>query len=155
MDKKLYRSSTNAMLGGVCGGLGEYLGIEPTLVRLLFVLLALSSGAGVLLYLAMWLIVPLEGSTTGTTWQQTLRQGTQEMADKARALGEELRKTTHNQSPSQASLVVGGLLVALGVVFLLQNLNLPGLWWFNMGMLWPLLLVVGGIALLLRRSKEK
>ena len=59
-NKKLYRSKSDKMLGGVCAGLGEYLGIDPTLVRLGFVLLALLAGHGILVYLIMWIVVPLE-----------------------------------------------------------------------------------------------
>ena len=58
--KKLYRSRENRMLGGVCGGLGEYFDIDPTLVRLLFILGAFLGipGALVLIYLVMLIIVP-------------------------------------------------------------------------------------------------
>ena len=59
--KKLYRSRTDQMIAGVCGGLGEYLGIDPTLIRLAFVLLLLFGiGSGRLVYLVMMLLVPLE-----------------------------------------------------------------------------------------------
>ena len=58
MERKLVRSQTDSMLAGVCGGLGEYLAIDPTLVRLLFVLLALTGGHGVLLYLILCVIMP-------------------------------------------------------------------------------------------------
>ena len=61
MTKKLYRSQTDSMLAGVCGGLGAYFNIDPTLIRILFVLSTIFSGAGILVYLAMWLIVPEEG----------------------------------------------------------------------------------------------
>ena len=61
MDKKLYRSRKNKMLCGVCGGLGEYLGIDPTVVRLLVVLLRLSSvGMGVIIYFVAAFIIPEE-----------------------------------------------------------------------------------------------
>lgn len=60
MSKKLYRSRTDSMLAGVCGGLGAYFDIDPTLIRLLFVLSTLFSGLGILIYLAMWFIVPEE-----------------------------------------------------------------------------------------------
>ena len=61
MDKKLYRSRKNKMLCGVCGGLGEYLGIDPTVVRLLVVLLSLSSvGMGVIIYFVAAFISPEE-----------------------------------------------------------------------------------------------
>ncbi len=57
--KKLYRSTTNKMLCGVCGGLGEYFNIDPTIVRLLCVLLGLS-GAGLLAYIIAAIVIPLQ-----------------------------------------------------------------------------------------------
>ena len=57
--KKLYLSNTDRKIGGVCGGLGEYFAKDPTLFRVIFVVLTLLSfGLGIILYLAMWLIVP-------------------------------------------------------------------------------------------------
>jgi phage shock protein C len=56
--KKLYRSRNDKMLAGVCGGLGDFLGLDPNLVRLMFVLLAILGGHGVILYLIMCIIVP-------------------------------------------------------------------------------------------------
>ena len=58
--KRLYRSRTDRMIAGVCGGLGEYFGIDPTLVRLLFVFAALFYGPGILAYLILMLVVPEE-----------------------------------------------------------------------------------------------
>ena len=63
--KKLYRSRTERWLAGVCGGLGTYFGIDPTLVRVLLVILALTFGSGFLIYLVLWLIIPLEPETMG------------------------------------------------------------------------------------------
>jgi phage shock protein C len=60
MQRRLYRSRTDKILGGVCGGLSEYSGVDPTLVRLVFVILALAGGPGILIYLIMWLITPLQ-----------------------------------------------------------------------------------------------
>ncbi len=57
--KKLYLSDTNKKIGGVCGGLGEYFDIDPTLVRVVFILIALLSlGLGVIAYILIWVIVP-------------------------------------------------------------------------------------------------
>lgn len=58
--KKLYRSRDNRMIFGVCGGLAKHLGIDPLLVRLFFVLLVFANGIGLLLYLILFLLVPLE-----------------------------------------------------------------------------------------------
>lgn len=57
--KQLYRSTNNKMLAGVCGGLGEYFNLDPTLIRIGFVLLALPGGfPGVIPYIAMAIIIP-------------------------------------------------------------------------------------------------
>jgi len=57
MSKRLYRSTKERMLGGVCGGLGEYFDIDPTIVRLIAVIFALT-GTGILAYIIAWLIIP-------------------------------------------------------------------------------------------------
>jgi phage shock protein C len=62
--KKLYRSRTERWLAGVCGGLGNYFGVDPTLVRVIFVILSLTFGSGFLIYLVLWLIIPNEPETT-------------------------------------------------------------------------------------------
>jgi phage shock protein C len=58
--RKLYRSKTNRQLAGVCGGLAEYFNMDATLIRVLFVVLAVLGGSGIVLYLALWIIVPKE-----------------------------------------------------------------------------------------------
>jgi phage shock protein C len=58
--RKLYRSRTNRKLAGVCGGLAQYFNIDVTLLRVLFVVLAVVGGSGLLLYLALWILVPYE-----------------------------------------------------------------------------------------------
>jgi len=56
--KKLYRSRSNKMIGGVCGGLAEHFNMDPTLVRIIFVALAVLGFSGGLIYLIMWAVVP-------------------------------------------------------------------------------------------------
>ena len=58
--RKLYRSRTNRKLAGVCGGLAQYFNIDATLIRVLFVVLALLGGPGIVIYLLMWIIVSEE-----------------------------------------------------------------------------------------------
>jgi phage shock protein PspC (stress-responsive transcriptional regulator) len=60
MDKRLHRSRTEKMVAGVCGGLAQYFNIDPTIVRLLWVVITIMGGAGILLYVVLWIIVPLE-----------------------------------------------------------------------------------------------
>ncbi len=58
--KHLYRSRTNRVIGGVCGGIGEYFGVDPTLIRLAWVLFVFAGGSGVLAYIVCWIIIPEE-----------------------------------------------------------------------------------------------
>lgn len=60
MSKKLTRSTSDVMIAGVAAGVADYLNIDPTLVRLLFVLLALGGGHGLLIYFILWLVMPQE-----------------------------------------------------------------------------------------------
>lgn len=58
--KRLMRSKRERMIAGVCGGLAQYLGLDPTVVRLIFILLSIAGASGVLIYLVLWLIMPEE-----------------------------------------------------------------------------------------------
>ena len=61
MTKRLYRSRKDKVIAGVCGGLAQYFNIDPVIVRVIFVLLVIPGGLpGLLPYLIMWVIVPLE-----------------------------------------------------------------------------------------------
>ena len=59
-NKRLFRSNNDKMIAGVCGGLAKYLGMDPTVVRLIFLLLLMLGGNGFLIYLIMWIVVPAE-----------------------------------------------------------------------------------------------
>jgi len=56
--KRLYRSGKKKVLGGVCGGIAEYFNVDPTIIRLLWVLFFLAYGAGILAYIVAWTIIP-------------------------------------------------------------------------------------------------
>jgi len=147
-ERRLTRSQTNRMIGGVCGGLGEYLGIDATFVRLFFVLLAFGEGAGVLIYFVLWMILPVEGSPQGDIGANVNR-GAQEVSERARELGESLRQGP-GASSQQISLIVGGALILVGAIYLIDNLNLAWLGWLRFNVLWPAMLILGGVILLLR-----
>ena len=58
MERKLFRSTENRILGGVCAGLGEYFDIDPTIVRLVSLALFFAAGSGLLCYVIGWIIIP-------------------------------------------------------------------------------------------------
>lgn len=151
MDNRLFRSRADAKLGGICGGLAAFVRIDPTLVRVFFILLALANGIGILIYLMLWFVVPVEGqdvSASATSMQATA----QEIAEKARGFAEDVRNTAQGQG-RQAAQLIGLGLVVLGAVFLLQNLGIYWLRWIRFDVLWPLILIAAGLALLYRRVR--
>jgi phage shock protein C len=62
--KRLYRSETDKVIAGVCGGLSEYFNIDPVIIRILFLLIALPGGISILVYFVFWIAMPLK-STIG------------------------------------------------------------------------------------------
>jgi len=60
VQKRLYRSKKNRMIGGVCGGIAEHLGVDPTIVRLFWAVTTFFWGTGIILYLLAWIIIPEE-----------------------------------------------------------------------------------------------
>ena len=57
--KRLYRSRKNKVIGGVCGGIGEYFNIDPVLIRLVLVLFSFMGGGGIIAYIIAWMVIPL------------------------------------------------------------------------------------------------
>lgn len=167
MENKLYRSEKDRVVGGVCGGLGEYLNLDPVFVRIAFVLVTLAGGMGLLIYIVLWIIIPVR-SSVAVEPRQVMRESVAEMRERARELGDEVREAFRGEAkesqppppaptepapgapggeaPHRRAYIIGGFLILLGVLFLIDSF-LP---WFNVGRLWPLILVAGGIALLLQ-----
>ena len=56
--KKLYRSTTDRKIAGVCGGLGAYFDVDPTIIRIIWIALALGAGTGIIAYIIFWIVVP-------------------------------------------------------------------------------------------------
>lgn len=153
MERRLVRSRTDKMLGGVCGGLGRYLGVDSTLVRLIFVIIALAPGPGVLIYLLLWFAMPPEDRPVGTTVEQNIEAGAEEIADRARTIGADIRSAAREPDPRVAA-IFGSALIGLGLVVLAQNLGVPWLWWLKGDILWPIALIAVGLLLVWSRVKK-
>lgn len=75
--KRLYRSRTDSMIAGVCGGLAEYINIDPTIVRLIFMILLLMGTGGFWIYIILWVIVPFPPEHVDSSIEVTEVQETQ------------------------------------------------------------------------------
>ncbi len=141
--KKLYRTVQDKVIGGVAGGLAEYFDIDVVVFRLLFVLLVLFGGGGLIAYIVMWIVIPPQKISfqynNGTTSNQgPANQGPDKQPDD---LSDKSRQTpTKKSTPSNTSLIAGIILIAMGVLFLINRM-MP---WVNLGNFWPVLLIFGG-----------
>jgi phage shock protein PspC (stress-responsive transcriptional regulator) len=142
---KLYRSVSNQMIGGVCGGLGAYVNIDPIFVRLLFVLLLFGTEFGFILYLLLWILIPEEGKDYGFKDDS--------FSDRVKSMGNDVQQAVTQPHP-QSGLILGAGLIIIGGILFLNQLNFSWLSWMNFDILWPLLLIAGGIVLLVRIRRE-
>ncbi len=94
---RIMRSSTDRMIGGVCGGIGNYLGVDPTLVRIGFVLLTLA-GVSPLLYVVLWVVLPSDTSPA-SSWTHQIQQTLGEMQERATAAAREVSSQVQKLSP--------------------------------------------------------
>ncbi len=136
--KRLCRSRSNKVLGGVAGGIGEYLAVDPILIRLAFVLLTFLGGAGIPAYIIAWIIIP------------SCEPGSEGSAAGQRPSG---------ASSNEVGLILGLVLVGLGIWFLLQNLNLiPGPFYallrFIESAFWPAMLILLGVLIILATGRS-
>lgn len=138
MKKRLYRSRTNQKIAGVCGGIAEYLELDPTLVRIVFVLLALFNGGGIIAYLVCWIAMPLEPLEG-----QEMLQGAPVASPPADVPSAGELSSSH--LTRRIGIGLGIVLIVVGLSLLLER-YVP---WFKVNVL-PLLLIVGGALLLYR-----
>lgn len=135
---KLYRSEKNKVLGGVCGGLGEYVGIDPTIIRIIFVLLALFGGGGVLIYFILWVVMPPK-SKLGKKSETYIKENV-----------EELKTRTKEVAGNDRKAFLGVILIVVGFSILAENL---GFHTFSfVWKLWPLVIVALGLAVLTKKE---
>jgi phage shock protein C len=139
--KKLYRSCNDRILGGVAGGLGEYLDIDPVLIRLVFIL-ALFSGVGVLAYILAWIIIPEDPKCP------TGKSAGDEIREKAESVASEVRsRTGRSRTDEDVRMLIGVIILALGVMFFVQTTIGPFVW----KIFWPTILVLIGLYIIIRK----
>jgi phage shock protein C len=139
--KKLYRSEGNRVLAGVAGGLGKYFGVDPTLIRLIFVLITIFGGSGILAYIILWIIIPSESDVDKTS-EDTIRSNAEEFKERAKGFAQNFRNMSEDNNPRSWFAVI---IIALGLLFLFDNLG-----FLKFHLFWPLLLIALGLFLLFK-----
>ena len=132
-SNRLYRSNTDKVIGGVSGGLGDYLGIDVVIVRVLFVLLVLFGGSGVLVYIILWIAIPA----------QTISYKVNEDKSDIEIISDSEPVSATNKQ-SNTALGAGVVLIIVGLLFLADRL-VP---FYNLIDFWPLILIVVGVMII-------
>lgn len=142
MTHRLYRSQADRMLTGVAGGMAEYLRIDPVIVRLLWVLaVVLSSGLGLLVYLALAVITP------SLPRQEPDADSASDDAEGGAPADAPSAPADYAPGRNGAAVVIGSALIVIGAVALASQFG-----WFDAWRLWPLALIaIGGVLILNQR----
>jgi phage shock protein C len=130
-QRRLYRNRTNKVIAGVCSGLGEYLNVDTTIVRLVWILLTLLGGAGIIAYILAYFIIPAKPNESDQTSPPQIHDFT-------------------------AVRIFGFLFVGAGVAILLDNLEILSFhrWWhMSWEFVFPGLLILAGIYFLTKHDK--
>jgi LPXTG-motif cell wall-anchored protein len=133
--EKLTRSESDKMIAGVCGGIATYIGVDPVIVRLLFLLLAFASGIGLFLYMVLWFVMP------------------EENLENSIYLNGEPAPQTNPEDQSTQMRTIGILLLLFGGFFLLQQIGIFN--WISVGIFWPVVLIGVGVYLLVLRNRNQ
>jgi phage shock protein C len=160
VKSRLERSNSNKVIAGVCGGLAEYLAVDPTLVRVAFVVMTFVGGIGILAYIVMLILMPQPGQPapfTKTPPSTVSTDATARMDADSSATAQPTTVTPVDPAVQQAEAerrrsAVGYLLIALGVVFLLSNEGAFRLIQWNY--VWPLFLIALGALFLVQRVRS-
>jgi phage shock protein C len=132
MEKKLYRSSTNRVLAGVCGGVGEYFGIDPVMVRILMVIFTLMGGSGLLAYIIAAFVIPGRRSEDKEAYGENYE-----------GFPEEYKKENRN-----TALVLGLILISIAALIIFRHF----VRWIPMELVFAgVLVIIGGGIILSRR----
>jgi phage shock protein C len=148
MTRRLYRSRTDTVLGGVAAGLANYLNADPALVRIAWaILVPITGGAAFLAYIVAWIVVPEEPAPAAGTPAEPADPGDAGMP----AVGGTSTTVRSERDSGRAGLVVGIGLVVIGIWFLVRD-YLPD---FNWNLVWPAILIGIGALILINSSRRR
>jgi len=142
-SRKIYRSRTDRIVFGVCGGIADYYNIESLWIRVVFIFLGITGAIGFLLYLALALLMPLDPEGTGVaTKNLNVHDAALRIKTGAKQLRSELAADTHGRAGRRSLL--GLLIVIIGIVAFFNAL-FPG---FPIGwnLLWPAIIILIGLS---------
>lgn len=147
-DRKIFRSIDDYMIAGVCGGLADYFKIDSSLIRIIFVLLAISGGSGILIYLILWLVVPKEaGVEKEMNREEKVKEFAEDVKNKAKTMAKEIKTDVKIKKMKKIN-ILGIILVLVGIVAVWNQLSPITIQW---NFFWPGLLILVGILVMFKK----
>lgn len=137
MNRRLYRSRKDQMISGVCAGIGNYLNIDPTIVRIVFLVALFSWGTGVLIYIVCSLVIPI-APLDQESYDYTVNEENRHSSP------------TPFVGSSNARIVFGIILVIIGAISILEKI----FGWFDFDLIWPIALIGVGFLILTKDKKN-
>jgi phage shock protein C len=171
MDKRLFRNEYEKVVGGVSSGIAEYMEVDVTIIRLLFVLSTIFLvGTGVLVYIVMWIVVPVnndpakrfakfndynkgfnnpfEPKASAPGWTSPLMN-----ADPFKTGSNDTSFRPIKKNSETGKTVAGLVLLVMGIYFLMNEFNIIP-FWFNVSKMWPLVFVAVGVSFILKAKNK-
>ena len=148
--KRVYRSSSDKIIAGVCGGLGDYFSVDPLIFRALFLLFVIAGGFGVLFYIVLAILIPKQpgiGVGGSAQFKENIQAAANDMSESIRKLAEDVKKDDSWFTDKRNILGLGVVLVGF-VIFV--NILFPRTV-FNWGVIWALFIVILGVAILKKK----
>jgi len=154
MPTRLERSTTNKVIGGVCGGIAQYLEVDPTLVRVFFVIsIFLTAGLSILGYIVLLVLMPLPGKPTPFVQTPAGPSASGDASPSSDTTIAPAPATPPDPAAAERRRATFGyFMVALGVVFLLSNLGAFRI--VRWDLVWPLVFIGAGVLLLAQRIRQ-
>lgn len=148
--KKLYRSKTDRVIFGVCGGLGEYFEVDSLILRILFILLTFTGGSGIIIYIILAIIIPDgEGQKLKN---KEVKEVISEAQEKTQDLAEEIKK--NGNWIKSVKNIIGLIIVFIGLNILFEQVfKFSPLSFINWASLWALIIVLIGVKIIFSNKK--
>lgn len=148
LDKKIYRSKDEYIVGGVASGLSSYFKVDTIIVRLIFILLTLWGGSGVLIYLILWLIIPKEpGIGKEIDREEKIQEFASNIKGKASEIAKEM-KIDVKKSRKNRNFFLGIVFLLIGVIALWNRFLPIEIRW---DILWPVIAIGLGIYIIFKK----
>lgn len=154
-NKKLFRNTDNKIIAGVCSGLADYFEIDPTIIRLAFIALAMVGGVGFSLYIILAIIVPPINNLNASP-KDNIFELFSSLKYQSKNIKKDFKYYDHQEDDRKDKIIrrktnIGVIIIIIGFLLLLQNFVPSTVIWFLNGLLWPIIIILLGVYLIRKK----